>query len=32
VTKLLTESEIDELLDPERHLRNLDVVFQRMGI
>ncbi|MGQ9525607.1 MAG: adenylosuccinate lyase [Armatimonadota bacterium] len=32
VAKRISPAELDELLAPERHLRNLDVVFQRMGI
>ncbi|MGC8832495.1 MAG: adenylosuccinate lyase, partial [Armatimonadota bacterium] len=32
VTDRLSADELEELLAPERHLRNIDVIFERMGI
>jgi adenylosuccinate lyase len=32
VAERLSAEELDELLAPERHLRNIDVIFERMGI
>lgn len=32
VADRLSAEELDELLAPERHLRNIDVIFERMGI
>jgi len=32
VAERLSAEELDELLAPERHLRNIDIIFERMGI
>jgi adenylosuccinate lyase len=32
VTKLISQKEIEECLDPEHYLRNVGAVFERLGI
>ncbi len=32
VTKMLSQSEIDACFDPQHHLKNLDTIYQRLGI